>query len=193
MNKAERTRQFIIEASAPIMNKQGMAGTSISDIMEATKLAKGGIYGNFESKDEICLESFSYLYGQLSDGLDHAVRQGRTAEEKLSNLLNYHKNRDPAAGGCPILNFGVESDDTHPQMKERVKNAIRTSQKRIFNIIAEGIRNQELSPEMDASHFSIKIFSLIEGAVLCRKVMGSDEQLNIIHDSIRKEFADYLI
>ena len=56
--KAERTRQFIIEASAPIINKKGVAGTSLTDIMEATKLAKGGIYGNFENKEEICKEIF---------------------------------------------------------------------------------------------------------------------------------------
>ncbi|MEZ0131178.1 TetR family transcriptional regulator [Flavobacterium sp. LBUM151] len=61
MSKADRTRQFIIEASAPLINKKGMAGTSLSDIMEVTKLAKGGIYGNFESKEEICRESFLYL------------------------------------------------------------------------------------------------------------------------------------
>ena len=40
MSKAERTKQFIIEKSAPIINKKGMAGTSLSDIMEATKLAR---------------------------------------------------------------------------------------------------------------------------------------------------------
>ena len=43
MTKSERTRQFIIEQSAAIINKKGVAGTAISDLMEATKLAKRGI------------------------------------------------------------------------------------------------------------------------------------------------------
>jgi TetR/AcrR family transcriptional repressor of nem operon len=47
MSKGENTRQFIIEKAALIMNQKGIAGTSISDIMEATKLAKGGIYRRF--------------------------------------------------------------------------------------------------------------------------------------------------
>jgi TetR/AcrR family transcriptional repressor of nem operon len=66
MTKAERTRQFIIEKAAPIFNQKGVAGTSMSDIMEATKLAKGGLYGNFESKEEICVEAYKYLTECLS-------------------------------------------------------------------------------------------------------------------------------
>ena len=131
MNKAERTRRFIIEKSSSIINKKGMAGTSLSDIMEATKLAKGGIYGNFDSKDEICVASFHYLTETLAHQLDRAVLNGKTASEKFFNLLNAYKSNKDTEGGCPILNFGVEADDTHPLMKENVKIAIRSSQKRI--------------------------------------------------------------
>ncbi len=53
MSKAERTRQFIIEQAAPIFNTKGIAGTAMSDIMSATKMAKGGLYGNFESKEDL--------------------------------------------------------------------------------------------------------------------------------------------
>jgi TetR/AcrR family transcriptional repressor of nem operon len=35
-SKAERTKQHIIEKTAPLFNTQGYAGTSISDSMRAT-------------------------------------------------------------------------------------------------------------------------------------------------------------
>jgi TetR/AcrR family transcriptional repressor of nem operon len=89
MTKAERTRQFIIEKAAPIFNQKGIAGTSMSDIMEATKLAKGGLYGNFESKEEICLESFKYLTDSLSDEIGRAIAVKSTAKEKLFALLEF--------------------------------------------------------------------------------------------------------
>jgi TetR/AcrR family transcriptional repressor of nem operon len=193
MSKAERTRQFIIETSAPIINKKGMAGTSLSDIMEATKLAKGGIYGNFESKEEICMESFSYLRLQLAAKLDTAVSQGKSAKEKLSNLLDVYAKSKNMSEGCPILNFGVEADDTNPIMKEQVKKAILSAQKRFYNIIEEGIHKKELSSEIDPEHFSIKVFVMIEGAILCRKILGNDEQINIVLDNIKSEFERYVL
>lgn len=193
MSKAERTRQFIIETSAPLINKKGMAGTSLSDIMEATKLAKGGIYGNFENKEEICMESFLYLRRQLASKLDLAVSKGKSSKEKLFNLLDVYSNDKNMAEGCPILNFGTESDDTNPIMREQVKKAILSSQKRFFNIMEDGIQKKELSLEISSEHFSIRTFAMIEGAILCRKVLGNNDQMSIVLDSIKNEFEKYVL
>ncbi len=193
MSKADRTRQFIIEASAPLINKKGMAGTSLSDIMEATKLAKGGIYGNFENKEEICVESFLYLRSQLAGKLDLAISKGNSAKAKLFNLLAVYENDKNMTEGCPILNFGVEADDTNPIIKEQVKNAIRSAQKRFFTIVEDGIKNKELSTEINAEQFSIKVFAMIEGGILCRKVLGNNQQMAIILESIKEEFKRYVL
>ena len=192
MTKAERTRQLIIERSARLINKKTMAGTSMSDIMEATQLAKGGIYGNFESKEEICLEAFSYLAKSLNDRLDGVVASGASAREKFFLLLDSYKNHR-TEGGCPLMNFGVESDDTNPEMKERVKKAIHYSQKRIARIITQGIGNGEISPSVDAKRFGIRAFATIEGAVLLRKVLDSNEQMNVVLEALKKEFDTFLL
>ena len=34
---------------------------------------------------------------------------------------------------------------------------------------------------------------MIEGAILCRKVLGNDDQMKIILDSIKTEFENYVI
>ncbi len=60
MTKAEQTRAFIIEKTAPLFNKKGFEGTSLSDMTTATGLTKGSIYGNFSNKDEVALEVFDY-------------------------------------------------------------------------------------------------------------------------------------
>ena len=60
MTKAEKTRQFIIEQTAPIFNTKGVAATSINDIMEATKLAKGSLYVHFENKEELSYYAVDY-------------------------------------------------------------------------------------------------------------------------------------
>jgi TetR/AcrR family transcriptional repressor of nem operon len=58
MTKAEKTKAFIIERSAPLFNSKGYSGTSMNDLMEITGLTKGSIYGNFENKDEVALAAF---------------------------------------------------------------------------------------------------------------------------------------
>ncbi len=189
MTKSERTRQFIIEQSAAIINKKGVAGTAISDLMEATKLAKGGIYGNFENKDEICVEAFDYLTGIVARGLDSAIANKQTAHEKLFALLDYYNDNlaSGEAGGCPLLNFGTEADDTNPELKQRVAKGIKRSQQRMMKLIEEGQAAGEFNKRTDASLFALKMFTMIEGAIFASRVTGSKALMKSIVDMLKKE------
>nr|WP_162427189.1 TetR/AcrR family transcriptional regulator [Pontibacter pudoricolor] len=117
ITKAERTRQYIIEQAAHLFNQRGYSGTSLQDIMAATGLTKGGIYGHFESKEEIALAAFNYASGIILQLLSQTVNAHQTAVAKLEALLDFYKKyliSPPITGGCPVLNTSVEADDTNP-------------------------------------------------------------------------------
>ncbi|HPE39441.1 MAG TPA: TetR/AcrR family transcriptional regulator [Bacillota bacterium] len=189
MSKAERTRQFIIEKAAPIINRKGMAGTSISDIMEATHLAKGCLYGNFENKDEICLESFNYLIKQYVNERDEQLNKYTSAKEKLFAYLDHFKEGKfrEKHGGCPVLNFGTESDDTKPEIKERVHQVIQSSQKYLENLLAEGINNGEFQSGMNTERMSLKFYAMLEGTVLISRVSDDSKHMDEIITLIKEE------
>ena len=189
MSKAERTRQFIIEKAAPIINRKGMAGTSISDIMEATQLAKGCLYGNFVNKDEICLEAFNYLTKQYSDERETFLSKYSSAKEKLFAYLNHFKDGKfrEEYGGCPVLNFGTESDDTKPEIKERVNQVIQASQKYLKSLIEMGISSGEFKAEINAEKTALKFYAMLEGTILISRVSNNNKQLDEIISLIREE------
>ena len=189
MSKADRTRQLIIEKAAPIFNKKGIAGTSISDIMEATQLAKGGVYGNFQSKDEISLEAYNYLTNLLTNKIKQALEGKATAREKLFALLDYYNDRlsKNTTGGCPILNFGVEADDTNEVIRKRVSQSIANSENRFAQLVEQGIDSGEFKPEFDAKSFALKAFSMIEGSILVSRVQGSGEHMRLITGMLKAE------
>jgi AcrR family transcriptional regulator len=193
MTKAERTRQFIIEKAAPIINRKGMAGTSISDIMEATQLAKGGVYGNFESKEEICSEALDYLLSRMNNSIKSQLAGLSSPKEQLLTLLEFYRRAPlmPDGYGCPMLNFGTEADDTNPDIKQKVNKAIVYAQNRIAKMVNAGIEAGELSEDFDAELFAIKAFTMLEGATLVARVQGSPRQMRIVTDILRKEIEDH--
>jgi TetR/AcrR family transcriptional regulator, transcriptional repressor for nem operon len=83
LSKAERTRAFIIESTAEIFNKKGYAGTSLSDLTEATNLTKGSIYGNFENKEEVALAVFDYNCAKISQVIQEQINKAETFHDKL--------------------------------------------------------------------------------------------------------------
>ncbi|CAM2996662.1 TetR/AcrR family transcriptional regulator [Propionibacterium acidifaciens] len=52
-----RSRQAIIEATADLIGKQGVSGTSVADIIRASGTSTGAIYHHFGSKQEIIVET----------------------------------------------------------------------------------------------------------------------------------------
>jgi len=192
MTKAERTRQFIIEKAAPIFNRKGIAGTSMADIMEATKLAKGGLYGNFESKEEICLEAFKYLTKNLSDSIGRRIDAKTTATGKLFALLDFYAESAAQAGnsGCPLLNFGTEVDDTNPLLQKQVSESIERYHRRISDILKKGREDGEFRAGLDTEKFALKMFSMIEGGILVSKVQQSPghmaQVVNMLKEDIRQ-------
>jgi AcrR family transcriptional regulator len=192
MTKAERTRQFIIETSAPIFNTKGIAATAYSDVMQATKMAKGGLYGHFGSKDQLSAAVVDYNLNKLVEKVQQAIGSAVTAKEKLFAWLDAFKSptQFPVEGGCPLLNFGTEADDTNQTVREKVKNVIEMAQKTIASIIQQGIKNREFKETFNGKEFSIKMFSLIEGGTLIGRVLNTNSQMTIIINLLKKEIDD---
>ncbi len=99
----------------------------------------------------------------------------------------------PVAGGCPILNFGVEADDTDPVIKGKVKGLIEAAQSLASMIIRQGIEQGEFKETFDARSFSILLFSAIEGAVLIGRVMESDRQMSTVIGVLKQMIEAQLV
>ena len=192
MTKAERTKQFIIEKSAPIFNTKGVAGTAMSDIMEATKLAKGSLYVHFESKEELSYAAVDYNLNSLAEKIMATIGKHKTAKSKLFALINFLADplNPPIVGGCPMLNFGMEADDTNPIIKHKVNKLILTARQVIETIAQQGITEGEFKNSWKTKEFAIKAFAMIEGGILISRMSDSTDQMKVIVKMLKKEIED---
>lgn len=195
MTKGEETRQFIIEKAAPIFNTKGIAATSMSDIMEATKLSKGSMYVHFENKDVLACAAVDHNMKILSSKLEAALRDGKSAKEQLFAYIEFFSNpiNPPVIGGCPLLNFGTEADDTNPIVKEKVNNAIKRGQSLLTSIIEKGIADKEFNSDWNASEFATALFAMLEGGHLMSRVSGNNDNMKTIEKTLKKIISEKLI
>lgn len=193
MSKAERTKQFIIEKTAPIFNSKGYAGTSMNDIMNATGLTKGSIYGNFENKDEVALAAFDHNFGAIVSYIRQKIEVRPKMIDKILVYPETYRNFLKLSfleAGCPVLNTSTEADDTHPMLRKRAVNALKLWKSSIEKYIEIGIETKEIKAGTNASEFSAILMSLIEGAVMQAKVTGNSTVLNITMDFLEKMIKD---
>lgn len=175
ISKAEKTRQYIVEKTAPIFNRKGFAGTSINDIVEATGLTKGSIYGNFESKDEVALAAFDYNYGNVVAMIKSKMATKPHSVDKLKVYLSVFSdfvNLPMLHGGCPVLNTAIESDDTHGLLRAKAVGAIENWYAHLEKVIADGIEAGQIKQGTNAKDFAGAFIALIEGGIMLAKVTG---------------------
>lgn len=189
MSKAENTKAYIVEKTAAIFNKKGYAGTSLTDLTEATGLTKGALYGNFKNKDEIALAVFEHnveivkeiIFARnvsYTDPLDQLLA--------IPALIKQHFSRLAAHGGCPILNTSVEADDNQPVLKKKVVQAIKSWRNNIESIIEKGIHEGSIKKEADPSKYALLFLTLMEGSMMLTKITGDLAFLHKNMDYMKK-------
>ncbi|MCC3372738.1 TetR/AcrR family transcriptional regulator [Cohnella sp. REN36] len=191
MTKGEQTRERIIAESAELFNRRGYAGASLSDIIERTGIQKGGIYRHFGSKDEIALEAYGYATGVVGARIRETMAERASASEKLLAYFDVYRDvaeSPPFAGGCPLLNTAVESDDGHPALRDRARQSMANTLESMKRIIAEGIRSGEFRPDLDADALAGFALASMEGSIMMSKLEGSNRHIRTNRDS----FAAYL-
>ena len=82
------------------------------------------------------------------------------------------------AGGCPLLNTGVDSDDGNPQLREKARRALSSWLERLQTIIEEGQRRGEIPGDVDASELATLIVSTLEGSLMVSRLQRKDDPRN---------------
>lgn len=188
MSKGEETRQFIIERAAPIFNIKGIEATAMSDIMEVTKLSKGALYVHFKDKEQLAQAVVSYNLQLLGRKVNVAMDKAKTAKEKLFAFMDILSDvlNPPVAGGCPMINFGTEADDTNPVVNQQIHQSIEYTQKLIAGIIKAGIDAGEFKPDWNHKEFATVMFAAIEGGVVISRVAGNNGKVKIVTNFLKK-------
>ncbi len=176
MQKGENTKELIVKTSATLFNTRGYIGTSMSDIMDATNLKKGGIYNHFKNKDEIAFAAFEYSYGLVLHRFKTELASCANSEEKLRAVIEVFTSlliNPIVEGGCPIFNTAVDSVDVHESLHKKAKNAVNTLLKYVEIKVEEGKIENEFKEEINASDFALLLVSSMEGAMMVSRVNGN--------------------
>jgi len=195
MTKAEKTRQFLIEQTAPIFNTKGVAATAVSDIMQATHLAKGSLYAHFENKEELAYCAVDYNLSEFFEKAGVVTRSQEYAKDKFFALLDLLSDpvNHPVQGGCPMLNFGVEADDTSPVIREKVRSAMEALLMDIVRTLEKGISDGEFVGGWDVNEFAVKAFAMLEGGILMSRVYGNSASMTILNKILKREIEEKIL
>lgn len=189
LSKAEKTKQFILQQTAPLFNMKGFEGTSMADLTGSTGLTKGALYGNFHNKEDLAMEAFKYAVGRVKELVKERVDRETSYKRQLRAMLDFFAEyvfHPPVAGGCPLLNTAVQADDQFPGMRRVVVKELMSTVMFIYNLLNKGIQAGEFRKDINARELAYTIFCSVEGAIMFSRAERSEEPMKIIIKHCKK-------
>jgi TetR/AcrR family transcriptional regulator, transcriptional repressor for nem operon len=177
VRKGEETRQEIIRKAAPIFNQKGYEGAALSDLMRATGLEKGGIYGHFESKEELAGDAFDHAWKIAMDTRFQGTEKISNTVDRLKQVVRNFRDRRAGLvpGGCPLLNTAIDCDDGNPKLRAKARQALSSWLDRMQSIADEGKRRGEVRSDVDSGKLATLIASTLEGSHMVSRLQKKEK------------------
>ncbi|MEU7812827.1 TetR/AcrR family transcriptional regulator [Pseudonocardia sp. NPDC049154] len=150
-SKSAQTRERILDAAAVVLNRNGYAGTRLSDIAEIAQLQAPAIYYYFSSRDEVIQEvvqvglrrTMSHVRESLA-----ALGEDASAMERILAAVRAHLEivlRDSEYSAAAIRNAA--------QLPPAIREVQLLDQRRYGalwrDLVEAGLRTGEISVELD--------------------------------------------
>lgn len=185
--RRDATRQKLYEAAVTLIAEQGFSSTTVEQIAERAGVAKGTVYYNFASKNE--------LFEEL---LRHGV-------ELLTAELRQAGERTAAAGGSRVdeldamIRAGLVFIDRYPAFTQlyvaELWRTNRTWQSTLLVVreqavsvvedaLRAGVAEGELSPEIDVKLTAAALVGMVLVAALDWQSFQPDRSLDEVHAAL---------
>jgi TetR/AcrR family transcriptional repressor of nem operon len=170
LTKGERTRRNIVAKAAVIFNQRGFEGASMQDVVEAVGLEKGSIYGHFANKEALALEAFDFAWADTNQKRMANLDSVSNAVDKLGIHISNYVKTPSFAGGCPLVNTAVDTDDGNLALRDRARRAYRGWEGALVNILKDGQSRDEVRHEVRPQSVANFLISTLEGAMVVSRI-----------------------
>ena len=131
---------------------------------------------------------FEYNLARKTYTIRRRVQEAGSYRDKLLAFASGFADVDPTnstAGGCPLLNTGIEADDTNADLRKKVAAGLLNWKNEMVRIIRGGMAAHEFRGDTDPDHIAVSMIALMEGSVFIYGVMKDPAYSGIIAQTIR--------
>lgn len=194
--KGDLTRDRIVSAAAVRFSRKGFSNTSLSEILRAAGITKGGFYFHFESKESLGLAVIdTMVQAWVENVLAESVRE-KDPLERLVRMFELQTKLDADSefsGFHLIAVLTAEMCDTNEVFIDRLGEMFEAWHDSVKRILERGKTMGVFRKDIDTDGLSMLILSAVEGAALMHKLDRSGHHYRCLLRSLKKNLRHLLI
>jgi AcrR family transcriptional regulator len=165
-DRGSETRRRILEVAAEAFADRGYAGTSLSDVLKASGVTKGGFYFHFPSKEALALATLRHKQEQWTSVVMAAVLRHPRAVDQLDAMVAALCDLHEQDRACrAISRLCTELGDGHPELRPQLSTQLTTWMDMVAAVVRRGQDEGDIRPEVEpavAAEIAVESFIGLE-------------------------------
>jgi len=148
----EFERTEVLHQAMEIFWRKGYKATSMKDLTRVTGLKPGSLYGAFENKRSLFLESLETYYDYNMAGLDERLRHDLSPADRIRGVFERiieSSDRDPDNKGCMMVNTLLETPADDKEINDRLREMFESVENKLRDIVTEAQQLRQISSDKD--------------------------------------------
>lgn len=179
-SKGEATREKIVAAAERLILSKGYAGTTLDDILDATRLTKGAFFHHFSGKGDLA-RAVVERYAETDFALfaSWSERADRLSDDPLERVLiflklfeEYLDGLGKPFPGCVFASYTYESRQFGPQVHDYIRARLRSWIGLYEKKLAALVKARPPARAVTARALSEMIATIIEGGFVMANAMA---------------------
>ncbi|MER7465569.1 TetR/AcrR family transcriptional regulator [Streptomyces sp. NPDC097981] len=186
-SRRQATRQKLYEAAVTLIAEQGFSATTVDEIAERAGVAKGTVYYNFASKNELFEELLRHGVGLLTASLRAAAEEteqrGGSRVEALDAMIRaglVFIDRYPAFTQLYVAELWRTNRAWQSTLMVVRQEAVAV----VETVLREGVERGELSAEIDVPLTAAAMVGMVLVAALDWQSFQSERSLDDVHSAL---------
>ncbi|OKK19213.1 TetR family transcriptional regulator [Streptomyces sp. CB00455] len=185
--RRQATRQKLYEAAVTLIAEQGFSATTVEEIAERAGVAKGTVYYNFASKNDLFEELLRHGVGLLTVSLRAAAEEtearGGSRVEALDAMIRaglVFIDRYPAFTQLYVAELWRTNRTWQSTLMVVRQEAVAV----VETVLREGVERGELSAEIDVPLTAAAMVGMVLVAALDWQSFQSERSLDDVHSAL---------
>ena len=187
------TRARIVAAAASLVRGQGVAGTSLDDVMAATGTSKSQLYHYFANKDALIREVVKTQLGQVIAAQQPDLGEVSSWEgmQQWCDHVVAMSRATQGVGGCPLGSLVGELAERSDSARQELERSFGEWQSYLFTGLATMRDSGELSADADPAELALTMMSALQGGLLMAQTMRSARPVELAVNMALGHIAGY--
>ena len=165
-------RGQVLDRAMQTFWRKGYNATSMKDLTKATGLQPGSLYGAFENKRSLFLETLESYYELNIAGLDERLSGKGSPVERIRAAFERiikQSLQDPHNKGCMMVNTLLEMPVDDEEINNRLSTMLKSVEDKLEEVIKEAQKSNHISQNKDSRVLAQTLLLGMHGLrVLCK-------------------------